>query len=368
LKRRKEKMKRINLQLIGLLIIFGIILAGCSSNTEEGNSEKTQSKKENQSSVEKSVDKAAKYYFTANEGGTITKINSADNTVVATIEGEGTVHNIQVSPDGKIVGATLVPLVEDGHGDGHDMEMPGRALFFDTETNELLKTVEVGNHPAHIVFTEDGKYALVTNNEDNTVSVIDLKTFMETKTISTGKGPHGFRVSQDSKYAYIANMGEDTVSVVNIETMKEEKKIKVGAAPVTTGITEDGKKLVVTLNAENALAIVNLETDEVNKVEVGKGPAQVYIDSNNQFAYVANQGTEESPSNSMSIVDITTKTVTATIETGEGAHGVVTSSDNKYAYVTNMFENTVSVIDIAVRKVVKTVEVGEVPNGISIME
>jgi YVTN family beta-propeller protein len=70
----------------------------------------------------------------------------------------------------------------------------------------------------------------------------------------------------------------------------------------------------------------------------------------------------------MSIVDITTKSVTATIETGKGSHGVVTSSDNKYAYVTNMFENTVSVIDLAAKKVVKTLEVGKVPNGISIMK
>lgn len=357
-------MKKINLLLIGLLLMFGILLAGCSLNKEEGN----LGKKDNPSNVEKTVDKEAKYYFTANESGSITKVNATDNTVAATIEGEGTVHNIQVSPDGKIVGATLVPMMEGSHDGGHDMEMNGNALFFDTTTNELLKTVEVGNHPAHIVFTEDGKYALVTNNEDNTVSIIDMKTYSVIKTISTGKGPHGFRISHDSKYAYIANMAEDTVSVVNIETMKEEKKIKVGATPVTTGITADGKTLVVTLNAENALAIVNLETNEVNKVEVGKGPAQVYIDSSNKLAYVANQGTEESPSNSMSIVDITAKTVTATIETGKGSHGVVTSSDNKYAYVTNMFENTVSVIDLAAKKVVKTLDVGKVPNGISIMK
>lgn len=352
-------MKNIKILLFSLLLILATLLAGCSSNSEKSITE----------TKNKSIaDKADKYYFTANEGGSITKVNAADNTVAATIEGEGTVHNIQVSPDGKIIGATLVPMMEGDHKQGHDMEMTGMALFFDTITNELLKTVDVGNHPAHIVFTEDGKYALVTNNEDNTVSIIDMKTYSVNKTISTGSRPHGFRISQDSKYAYIANMGEDTVSVINLASMKEEKKIKVGATPVTTGITGDGKTLVVTLNAENALAIVNLETDEVNKVEVGKGPAQVYIDSSSNAAYVANQGTEDSPSHSMSIVDITTKTVTATIETGKGTHGVVTSSDNKFAYVTNIFENTVSVIDLAEKKVVSTVAVGEVPNGISIMK
>jgi YVTN family beta-propeller protein len=260
-----------------------------------------------------------------------------------------------------------VPNMGQDHGEGH-LDRTGKALFYNIETDELLKEVEVGNHPAHIVFTQDGKYALVTNNEDNTVSIIDVKDYSVIKTISTGKGPHGFRITKDSKFAYIANMGEDTVSVINIESLKEEKKITVGATPVTTGITSDGKTLVVTLNTENSLAIVDLESNQVEKVEVGIGPAQVFIDSNDALAYVANQGTENTPSNSASIVDLKSKKVVSTIETGKGAHGIVTRPDNKFAYVTNMFDNTVSVIDISENKVIDTIEVGETPNGISIME
>ncbi|MEW9122332.1 MAG: YncE family protein [Thermotaleaceae bacterium] len=360
-------MKKLKFILIGLLLITGILLAGCASEPKQNNTATSNEKKVSQSKVEENeVQKVNKYYFTADEGGTISKVNAADNSVVATIEVDGAVHNVQVSPDGKILGATLVPNMETGHSSG--MEMPGKVLFYDTETNELLNTVEIGNHPAHIVFTENGKYALTTNNEDNTVSIIDMNSYSVINTITTGKGPHGFRISQDNKFAYIANMAEDTVSVINLENMSEDQQIKVGTTPVTTGITSNGKTLVATLNAENALAIVDLESNEVTKVEVGIGPAQVYIDASDQFAYVANQGTKDAPSTSITIVDIKSKTVTDTIETGKGAHGVVTSSDNKFAYVTNMFENTVSVIDLTTKKVVDIVSVGEVPNGISIMK
>jgi YVTN family beta-propeller protein len=161
-------------------------------------------------------------------------------------------------------------------------------------------------------------------------------------------------------------MGEDTVSVLDLQTMKEEKKITVGPAPVTTGVTSDGKTLVATINAENMLAIVGLATGRVEKV--GNGPAQVYIDDNSQFAYVANQGTEDSPSNSVSVVDLAAQKVAATITTGKGSHGVVTSPDGKRAYVTNMYENTVSVIDTEEKKVIETIEVDKTPNGISIMK
>ncbi|WP_458411911.1 YVTN family beta-propeller repeat protein [Schinkia sp. CFF1] len=399
-------LKKYSFLILAVFMSLSLIVAGCG-NKQPNTGTKDKDTGQNTTTKENTT-ATGSYYFTANEGGSISKIDQGTNEVVGTIKADGAVHNVQVSPDGKILGATLVPgmghneeatsdssmpaddhaamdddhtSMADTHGnnqsmnmdqhsnaDGHSMDMRGFALFYDTQTNELMNKVQVGNHPAHIVFTADGKYALVTNNEDNNVSIIDMSTFAVTKTVETGKGPHGFRISADDQFAYIANMGEDTVSVINLESFKEEKKIKVGATPVTTGVTSDGKTLVVTLNSENSLAIVDLASDEVTKVEVGVGPAQVYVQPDGKFAFVANQGTEMNPSTSVTKVDLQSKTAVATIETGKGSHGVVVSPDNKFVYVTNMFDNTVSVIDNNQNKVIQTVEVGETPNGISIMK
>ncbi|MBT2686880.1 beta-propeller fold lactonase family protein [Bacillus sp. ISL-47] len=369
-------MHKVKKSIFIVLLMLGVILAGCSSESNAGNEEKSEEEpllevqQEDENAEVADEKTAAQYYYTANEGGSISKIDAATNSIVFTLEVEGSVHNVQVSPDGKMIGATVLPSMagygggDDGHG--NEMEMNGKALFYSIENDELVQEVIVGNHPAHIVFTEDGRYAAVTNNEDNNVSVIDMASFKVVNTVETGKGPHGFRISDDSKSAYIANMSEDTISVVNLETMKEEKRIKVGTAPVTTGIASDGKSLVATLNGENALAVVDLATDKVDKIPVGIGPAQVYIDENDQFAYVANQGTEEAPSTSVTVIDLDAKQATAEIETGKGSHGVVTSPDNKRVYVTNMFEDTVSIIDKERNKVIETIKVKGVPNGISI--
>jgi YVTN family beta-propeller protein len=352
------KMSRLNVKMISLFASVGLVLAGCGT----GAATKVEKKPEVKAAKQEQV--SGKYYFTANEGGTISKINVKDNKVAGTIEAEGVVHNIQLSPDGKVVAATLIPESGHGHG-GHEGGTSGKVVFYDAFTNELLKEVEVGNHPAHVVYSGDGKYVLATNNEDDTVSVIDAAAYKVIKTVPTGNGPHGFRISPDSQFAYIANMGEDTVSVVNLETFQEER-MKIGNTPVTTGVTKDGKTLAVTLFSENSLAIVDLETKQTAKIKVGTGPAQVYIGPDSKYAYVANQGTEESPSSSMSIVDLEAKTVVEEIKTGNGAHGVTVSSDGKFAYVTNMFDNTVSIIDLD-SKQAETIEVGEIPNGITIM-
>jgi YVTN family beta-propeller protein len=346
-------------KVIDVLIALTLFLAGCGNTTKNETTNQNQ-----QSSNETKVEQKTSYYYTANEGGSISKIDTATNKVLETIKVAGAPHNVQLSPDGKIVASTSAAMMEKGKTEHGSMSMSGSALFYDVETNKLIKTVDVGNHPAHIVFTSDGKHVLVTNNEDNNLSVIDAKGYAVVGKISTGKGPHGFRISKDSKYAYVANMGENTISVLDIGNFKEVRKITVGKTPVTTGITSDDKTLVTTVNSENALAIIDLSTDKIEKIPVGVGPAQVYIQSDDKFAFVANQGTEDKPSNTVSKIDLTTKKVVATIETGKGAHGVVTSTDNRFVYVTNMYDNTVSVIDNTSNKVIATVSVDKTPNGI----
>lgn len=367
-----------------LFILLGLILVGCNAETESKSESTTESIE--QSTMSTSTESKAivdttdneRFYYTANEGGSITKVDAATDQVVKTIQVDGMVHNVQVSPDNKLLGATVVPMSdhhgeddggEDSHSHGHGDEdaEAGKVIFYNLETDEVVKSIDVGSHPAHIDFTQDGRYVLVSNTEENNVTVIEAASFSIIKSIETGKGPHGFRISADSQYAYIANMNEDTVSIVNLQTMIEESRVEVGQTPVTTGVTSDGKLLVATLHVENMLAIVDLANEQVEKVEVGIGPAQVYVDSKSNIAYVANQGSKDNPSNSVSVVDLTSRMVTATIQTGKGAHGLVTSGDSKRLYVTNMFENTVTVIDVAENKVIATIDVGEIPNGISIM-
>lgn len=356
-------MKIKYIKTITAFTILTLLLAGCG-NTANGN------KSTNQSQNQSNTEERTHFYYTANESGSISKIDATTNEVVDTIkDSEGSPHNVQVSSDGKVVAYTLAAKMTDSQSKDSNMDMKmnmnGFVVFYDTNTGKLIKKVEVGKHPAHVVFTDDGKYVLVTNNEDNNVSVIDAKTYKIINNIAVGKGPHGFRISKDSKFAYVANMGEDTISIVNIDNNKEVKKIKVGNTPVTTGITSDGKTLVTTVNSENVLAIIDLASDKVEKVPVGKGPAQVYIEPDDKYAFVANQGTEDSPSNTVSKIDMATKKVVATIDTGKGAHGVVVSPDNKYVYVTNMYDGTVNVIDNSTDKVIKTTKVEGEPNGIS---
>ncbi|RIK36788.1 MAG: hypothetical protein DCC57_22170, partial [Chloroflexi bacterium] len=115
-----------------------------------------------------------------------------------------------------------------------------------------------------------------------------------------------------------------------------------------------------------AVAAVDLATQTVvGKAAVGDGPVQVYVTPDGSALLVANQGSEESPSTTLSLVDAATLVETGTVETGAGAHGVVVEPNGRYAYVTNLYADTMAVVALESLTLVASVPTGESPNGVS---
>ena len=79
------------------------------------------------------------------------------------------------------------------------------------------------------------------------------------------------------------------------------------------------------------------------------------------FAYVANNET-----NSVTVIDVSTHAVIATVPVGAGPSGVAATPDGRFVYVTNNRgpEFSVSVIDAESNSVVATVPVGPMPTGV----
>lgn len=106
-------MRKISISILTLLT-FILILAGCGETAPNESISKeasTPTEKEVSDSNEQAIadDTLGNFIFTADEGGSITKIDAETNQVVSSIKLEGSVHNVQVSPDGKVLAATLVP-------------------------------------------------------------------------------------------------------------------------------------------------------------------------------------------------------------------------------------------------------------------
>jgi len=288
------------------------------------------------------------------ESDSVSVINAATNQVAVTLTGIPGPHNIQAAADGKSVWAVS----------GHS----ALALAIDPTTYTVRGVVPTGRDPAHVILTPNGQTAYVTNSSDDTVTVIDTAAMTVTATIPVGKFPHGMRPSPDGKWVYIANVNSNTVSVIDTASNRKVADVEVGQKPVQVGFAPDGKFVYASLNGENAVGKVDVGTRKlVGKLQVGLGPIQVYVTPDGRYLLVANQGTKDKPSTTVSIVDTATFTVLGTVETGRGAHGVVIEPSSRYAYITDVYGDDVAILDIAARKVVARTPTGAAPNGISFL-
>src|SRR5438067_5860030 len=87
------------------------------------------------------------------------------------------------------------------------------------------------------------RFIYVTNQLDNTLSVIDGSTYQLVATVPVGAFPAGVVVSPDGKHAYIAQGGDNAVSVFDTSTNTITKIVSLspGSRPRGVALTPDRK-------------------------------------------------------------------------------------------------------------------------------
>jgi YVTN family beta-propeller protein len=208
--------------------------------------------------------------------------------------------------------------------------------------NTVTATITVGTGPVGVGVDSDSNLIYVSNQNANTVSVIDGTTNMVTATINVGTLPYGVGVDSDSNLIYVANRDADTVSVIDGTTNMVTATITVGTDPRGVGVDSDSNLIYVANRVDDNVSVIDGTTNMVTAtITVGNGPLGVGVDSDSNLIYVSNNLVD----NTVSVIDGTTNMVTATINVGDVPIGVAVDSDSNLIYVGNFNDNTVSVID-----------------------
>ncbi|TMR89738.1 beta-propeller fold lactonase family protein [Nonomuraea basaltis] len=291
--------------------------------------------------------------WVAVEGGdALVAIDAATNAVATTVSGIREPHNVQVAPGGDRVYA-----------------ISGNAAMvaeLDAAGYRLKASGPTGRAPAHVVLTPDGTKTYVTNYGDGTVSAYRTGDLTSAKVIRVGGGPHGARPTPDGSFLIVANMKAETVDVIDTRTDTKTAAMPVGGPPVQVAISCDGRYAYATVSEPAGVVKIDLRAAKVvAETAVPASPAQAYLTPDGRTLLSADQGTEERPGDSISLIDTQTMAVTGRIATGSGPHGLVVDPTGRRAWVTNVYDGTVSVLDLTARKAIATVRVGEEPNGVS---
>jgi YVTN family beta-propeller protein len=265
------------------------------------------------------------------------------------------------------LGAGLVSSTAQAQTNAYVTNLSGTVSVIDTATNTVVATIPVGTFPSGVAVTPDGTRVYVTNLF-NSISVIDAATNTVVVTISSGQFPTGIAITPDGTRAYVVNQflntqGHNTVSVIDTTTNTIVATIPVGRGPSQIAITPDGTRAYVPDQQDFIISVIDTASNTVVTTIPLSGSAGIAITPGGTQAYVTSPG-----GNTVSVIDTATNTVGATISLGtnQNPFDVAITPDGTRAYVTINFPNNVSVIDTATNTVVATIPVGVGPNGLAI--
>lgn len=182
----------------------------------------------------------------------------------------------------------------------------------------------------------------VTNQLDNTASVIDGASHKTVATVRVGISPAQMAVSPDQKSVYIANTGSNTVSVLNTDndTIARTIALPPGSKPIDVAANPNGRYLYTADGGSNRVSVIDTRANRVvASVRVGTQPLSVAAAPDGKTVYAANSG-----SGDVSVIDARTNSVVRAIPTGRFPSGVAVTPDGGSLYVTNELSG-VTVID-----------------------
>jgi YVTN family beta-propeller protein len=224
----------------------------------------------------------------------------------------------------------------------------------DGATHKTVATVGVGVSPAQMALSPDRKSLYIANTGSNTVSVLNTKTDTIGRTIALPprSRPIDVAVNPDGRYLYAADGGSNRVSVVDTRAKRVVKSVRVGTQPLSVAVAPDGRTVYAANSGSGDVSVIDAMTNRVvRSIPTGRFPSGVAITPDGAFLYVTNQ------LSGVTVVNAGNGSVAATLR-APSPFSVAMSPTGDRAYVAGLGPGTVTAIDTATHRVSSTVSVG----------
>jgi len=278
-------------------------------------------------------------------GGKVLFLNPATYETEVVIDGfQRTVHELLVVPE---TGLAYVPIFGDGiHGRNPN---PGHLLCI----IDLVRRTHVGDidlrpyiAPHTLKLAPDGLIYITCENSA-VVAVIDRTTHKVVEAIDSGStNGHRLIISPDGRRLYTENEEDGTVSVIDLETRKLLGKIKTPRPLAGIAISADGRTVVAVDDEEPTLFLIDAAAERVVDT--------IRLDGVAQAAQIARYSPDNSligvtslKSDTVSLVDPSFRTQTA-IKVGNQPMDMAFRGDE--LFVACQGDGSVHVIDIPNRR------------------
>jgi YVTN family beta-propeller protein len=163
-------------------------------------------------------------------------------------------------------------------------------VAIETTKMERVSRINTGRGHHETAFSDDGSQAFVTNERDDTVSIIDTRSLKKKADIPTGSGPTSVAFSPLAKMAYVS-ASDGTVTVVDGARRNVVARIKAEPGLGQIRFAPDGRLGFLVNPSRDVVHIIDTATNRiVQTADVEDEPYQVCLSA--EFAYVRHRGSE----------------------------------------------------------------------------
>ena len=170
-------------------------------------------------------------------------------------------HSLKLGPDGLIY---------------ITCENSAKIAIIDRKTNKVIDTIDSGSNNCHrLIIAPDGQRLYTENEEDATVSVVDLPNRKLLGQIKTPRPLAGIAISADSRTVVADDDVEPAPFLIDTESERVRAEVRLKDVPRAAQIARyapDWSVLAVTSLNSNTVSLIDPSFHEQTAIEVGSQP------------------------------------------------------------------------------------------------
>jgi YVTN family beta-propeller protein len=165
--------------------------------------------------------------------------------------------NVTPTPDGRLGFAA--------HGEANELAV------IDLRTRAVKKNLALGELPWRAYGTADGRFMLVPNNGERTLSVISTAALEVVATLPAAEDVTGINTGWFETTAFALSRAEKKAVVYDLQGMTRAGEIALPGIPETGVTTPDGTKLYVALSDTDQVAVIDVRARALLRTIDGVG-------------------------------------------------------------------------------------------------
>jgi YVTN family beta-propeller protein len=215
-----------------------------------------------------------------------------------------TPHTLKLGPDGLIY---------------ITCENSAKVVAIDRKTNKVVDAIDSGSTNGHrLIIAPDGQRLYTENEEDGTVSVIDLPKRKLLGKIKTPRPLAGIAISPDGRTVVAVDDAEPTLFLIDTEAGKVRDEVRLKDVPKAAQIARyapDNSLIGVTSLNSDTVSLIDPTFREQTAIKVGNQPMDMAFLGDE--LYVPCQG-----DGSVHVIDIPNKRHKTSFKAGKGCESV----------------------------------------------